>query len=447
VYGEGLPLIDEATLALTVMLWLAAALLASRTLTFVVSFRFKRQTGSPPPSLLTDLLSGLIWLGTLTTLSVVEFNVSPSAAVATSGVLIAVIGFAVRSLVADLFYGVTMAIERPFEIGDWVRLADGSTGRVEEMTWRAVKLVSRDNVKIVVPNAKLAMEEIVNFDQPEPYWRKREKLVLGYEVPPRQVADLLAAAVQEVPESAGVPMQPEARIVGYEEHGIEWELRFWLPDFERNSEISQKIHEAILRNMRFAGIRVPRPREEVFIAELESERASDRMVSLSWIHHVELFQPLSEQEREDLQAAAHRRSVSAGTEIVRQGEAGSSLFVIQQGSFDVLIQEGGEAPEITSTMGPGKIFGELSLLTGSPRSASVRAATNGTVFEITKAEVEPLLNNRPELARELAEVLADRRLADEARSLTDSNENRDAKRRGIVANILTGARTFFRLAA
>ena len=176
--------------------------------------------------------------------------------------------------------------------------------------------------------------------------------------------------------------------------------------------IGQKIHEAILRNMRFAGIRVPRPREEVFIAELETERASDRMASESWIHHVELFQPLSEIERENLQAAAHRRSVNAGTEIVRQGEAGSSLFVIQQGSFDVLIQDGHDAPEITSTMGPGKIFGELSLLTGAPRSASVRAATNGTVFEITKADVEPLLNIRPELAWEVAEVLAVRRLAD-----------------------------------
>jgi CRP-like cAMP-binding protein len=340
-----------------------------------------------------------------------------------------------------------MAIERPFEIGEWVRLADGSTGRVEEMTWRAVKLISPENLKIVVPNAKLAMEEIVNFDQPERFWRKRHTLVLGYEVPPRQVSELLATAIREVPESAGIPRKPEARIIGYEEQGIEWELRFWVPDFDSGPEVTQKIHEALLRNMRFAGIRVPRPREEVFVAELMSERDSDRVSSESWIHHVELFQPLSAAEREQLQAVAHRQTVQPGTEIVRQGEAGSSLFVIQQGSFDVLIQEEENAAEIMRTMGPGAIFGELSLLTGSPRSATVRAATGGTVFEITKADVEPLLNDRPELAREFAEVLADRRLADAERTSNGVPESREEERRGIVANILNGARSFFRLAA
>jgi small-conductance mechanosensitive channel len=445
-YAPDAPLFSQAILVLRVLLWLSGAFLASRVGGLLITYRLLSQTGNPPPSLLTDIISALIWLGTVTTLLVVEFDVSPSAAVATSGVLIAVIGFAVRSLVADLFYGVTMAIERPFEIGDWVRLADGSTGKVEEMTWRAVKLVSRENMKIVVPNAKLAMEEITNFDQPEPYWRKSHTLLLGYDVPPRQVSELLAAAVREVPESAGVPKAPEARIIGYHEQGIEWEFRFWVPDFERASEVSQKIHEALLRNMRFAGIRVPRPREEVFFAELTSERHSDRVHSENWINHVELFSPLSASEREQLQAVAERKAVSAGAEVVRQGEAGSSLFVIQQGSFDVLIQEGESAAEIMRTMGPGAIFGELSLLTGSPRSATVRAATGGTVFEITKANIEPLLSNRPELARDFAEVLADRRLADAERN-TSSSDEREAQRSGIIANILNGARTFFRLAA
>jgi len=432
---------------LRVVLWLSGALLAGRLATVLIEQSFARRSGRQPPKLLPDLIAGLIWIAMLTALSVVEFGVSPSAALATSGVLIAVVGFAVRSLLADLFYGLTMAIERPFEIGDWIQLAEGDVGRVVEMTWRAVKLVSPSNNKIVVPNAKLATEQIVNFDQPEPYWRKSFNLILGYEVPPRQVRQILETAVREIPESAAVPRAPETRIVGYLEQGVEWELRYWLPNFDTASETSHRIHEALLQSMQFAGIRVPRPREEIFMAELVSERASDKSGSEQWIHRVELFAPVEIAERTALQKNARRLDLKPGDEVVTQDEEGSSLFVIQQGSFDVLIREQDGSFVHTGNMGPGSIFGELSLLTGSRRSATVRAATPGIVFEITKDQLEPLITSRPDLARQFAGVLADRRMADSLRNGSKDEGNLEDARRGIVTNILNGAKSFFRIAA
>jgi small-conductance mechanosensitive channel len=430
-----------------ITLWLATAWLVVRLSMHGVNRSFARRSGRQPPKLLLDLLAGVIWIAVLSALSVVEFGVSPSAALATSGVLIAVVGFAVRSLLADLFYGITMAIERPFEIGDWVQLADGATGRVEEMTWRAVKLVSHTNNKIVVPNAKLATEQIVNFDQPQSFWRKSHTIILSYEVAPAQVAQLLETAVREVPESTNIPRPPEIRILGYHEQGVEWELRYWVPDYNRGSEVAQKVQEALLRNMRFAGIRVPRPREDIFLAELVHERESDRSSTEQWIQHVELFAPVSRDQRLELQQNARRLQFVPGDDVVRQGEVGDSLFVILQGSFEVLITGESGAEDHAGHMGAGSIFGELSLLTGSPRSATVRAVTDGVVYEITKSQVEPLLTGQPDLARKFAMVLADRRLADTTRNGADSQATLEEQRRGIITNILNGARSFFRLAA
>jgi small-conductance mechanosensitive channel len=274
------------------LLWLASIWLAMRVLTGVVRGRTERRTQRPAPALLLDLLAGTVWLVGLSGLAVVVFGVAPSAAFATSGMVIAVVGFAVRHMVADLFYGVTLALERPFEIGDWIQLQDEVIGRVSEMTWRAVKLVTPANIKVIVPNSTLAIEEIKNYDQPDSTFRSALQITLGYDVATDEAERLLLSAVEQVPESAALPHHPDARIVAYENHGVTWELRFWLPDFPTSARVTQLVNTALLRALYFAGISVPRRREEVFVGGLEQERAADAAVLENWIDRIALFAPI-----------------------------------------------------------------------------------------------------------------------------------------------------------
>lgn len=432
-------------LFVAVLFWGALALVASRLGQLLLHRYFLRGNGRPPPQLLKNLLGAVIWLVLLSYLMVAEFGVTPSAALATSGLLLAIIGFAVRSLVADLFYGVTIAVERPFEIGDWIELADGTRGQVEEMTWRAVRLITPANLKVVVPHTKLAAEHIINFDQPEPCWRDSEQLTLPYEVTPSQVEQLLLATVREVPDSARINRIPEARITGYNDRGVEWELRYWLPSFDDASRVRQLWQTALLKNLRFAGLRVPRQAEEVYVSALDQERTSERLVADRWIDRVDLFRPLPVAERHRLQLEAERRELAAGETLVQQGESGSSLFVLQSGTCDVLISHDNVTSEVVGVMGTGSVFGELSLLTGSARSATVRAATAVVAFEITKKCLEPLLQQHPDLVLELATILADRRLADEERAELRNGSARGATRQGTIEKLLKGARAFFQL--
>jgi len=237
-------------LVLRVCAWAAGAALAVLLVNRLIRRRVKRRAGSEAPRLLLDLVGGAIALTAICAVAVIEFGVAPMAAVTTSGVVIAVLGFAVRHMIADLFYGVTLALERPFEIGNWIKVSDGTgdetIGRVDEFTWRAVKLVTRANLNVFVPNSIIATTRLTNFDQPEPMWRNTLRITLGYDVPVSQAERVLLSVVARVPESASLPATPEARVVEYEEYGVVWELRFWVPSYEACSRVTQRIHDALL---------------------------------------------------------------------------------------------------------------------------------------------------------------------------------------------------------
>ncbi len=441
--GEPRP---EVRAGLEAALWIASTWMASRIVASATRMEFNRRSGHLPPRLLLDLIVAAIWLGSLASMAVFVFGVTPSAAVTTSGMLIAVVGFAVRSLVADLFWGVTMAMERPFEIGNWIGLRDGATGRVVEMTWRAVKLVTRDNLKLIVPNSQLATEMIINYDQPEPIWRSSLRITLAYDVTAEQVARLLTSAVHQVTESAEVPRPPDALITGYEEHGVIWELRFWLPDYGTSAAVTQRVHEALLRNLHFAGIAVPRPREEVLIGPLEQERLAEAVAVRDWIQRIDVFAAIPLEDRARLQAQARRHEVPPAHEIVRQGEAGSSLFVLHEGTLEVWIENGAEL-ERAAILKPGDVFGEMSLLTGAPRSATVRTASSAIVHEVTREDLEPLMRRHPELAREMAACMAERQFADTQRDAARSEAEIDIERKRATTQILERVRRFFKLPA
>src|SRR5262245_18481697 len=425
-----------------VAIWATGAWLVARVIALLLRGVFERRSGHQAPALLIDIASGAALLAVLSLMLVVEFGVPPTTAFATSGLLIAMIGFAVRSLVADLFYGLTMAIERPFEIGNWIRLNDGIIGRVEEMTWRAVKLVTKENLRIIVPNTLLAAEHLVNYDQPRPHWRNSFSIVLDYDVSPNDVERILMTAVAQVPESARVPHAPEARIVELEAHGVRWELRYWLPDYATSSEVSQRVQQALLEHLRFAGIDVPPEREHVFLGRVRAERTG-AVHLLEWIEHVDLFSTLDKTERAELQRRSRAKRIAAGTDVVTQGEQGSSLFVVIDGALSVRIESTSGASEAVRTLGPGAVFGELSLLTGASRSATVTALTDTIVHEITKGDIEPLLHKNPELARQFAEIVTDRRFADERRVAARSKRDADAERAGMVEHLLARALSFF----
>jgi len=125
---------------------------------------------------------------------------------------------------------------------------------------------------------------------------------------------------------------------------------------------------------------------------------------------IQLFKPFADGELAGLAERMTMRQFAPGAQIIIAGDTGQSMFLLSEGLTSVLVK--GEDGEVdVATLRPGDFFGEMSLLTGDPRSATIMAPSETVAFEIDKEDMIPLLDANPDAAELLAIAVADRRLA------------------------------------
>jgi CRP-like cAMP-binding protein len=139
------------------------------------------------------------------------------------------------------------------------------------------------------------------------------------------------------------------------------------------------------------------------------------------------FEALDDQQIWKLAEKAIRQDCSADAVIVRQGETGDSLFILAEGLLTVDIRDP-EGREIeVARLEPGACFGEMSLLTGEPRSATIRAATDSVVYEIRKEHLRPFMEKNEAVVKRLSELMADRQLAEAYKKLVNAITQADGR--------------------
>jgi small-conductance mechanosensitive channel/CRP-like cAMP-binding protein len=395
-----------AVLAVTV---LAGAWLLVRLLD-VVLWRgvVERRAGAPVPRLLVDLCAAMVWLTAIIVIAVWALQVEVFGLVATSSVTIAVIGFALRDIIASLFAGMALSLEKPYTIGDWIEVETGTVGRVEQVGWLTTRAVTRDGIGLIVPNARLATGIWRNYTHPRPEWRDSVRVTLDYSVPSDLAERLLIAALHEVRAVVRQPQRPDVKIAELGEHGVVWVARYWLGDYGTAQEVRFLVQKAILRHLHYAGIEPPRLQPEAAPRVVHAAPAAPHEHLARLLAEHELFGAIEPALRQQLIRGAERRWCRASVPIVRAGEPGSSMFVVVEGLLRVAIPDPDGREVRADDMTPGSIFGEFSLLTGEPRSATVTPFVDSVVYEIGKEDLQPILEQSPDLAQELSRILAAR---------------------------------------
>jgi small-conductance mechanosensitive channel/CRP-like cAMP-binding protein len=432
--------------ALESLVLIAGALLIIRLLHVLVWHGLvTRQSGGPPPRLLTDLVDVAVLTITLTLVIAFVFDMPVNGLIATSGVAVAVIGFALKSMISDLFSGIAITIERPFRIGDWIEIQSGAVGQVRTMSWRATGLDLESGLHLVVPNSQLSEMVLKIYDRPEPHWRDELDIMFGYDVSAHQAERVLLSAAADVPEVAASG-EPHVRIMSFDEKGVVWRLRFWVPDYPSCGPLRYAVQRNILRNLHFSGITLPLPR--LYTQMPVPESPSSTRDTGAFIRRVPLFAMLRNEELADLVAASAHRLVSSGTAVVGLGDRGDSLFLVKDGLLEVLLAGADGEPLSIARLQSGHFFGEMSLLTGAPRAATVRAVVDSTVIEINKAAMEPILMRRVELMEAMSTVLADRQLMNARAGEVSRTPSEVREERRTLAHLLLGRmRAFFRIGA
>lgn len=269
-----------------------------------------------------------------------------------------------------------------------------------------------------------------------------------YEASPRRVEEALRGAARGV---TGVRAEPAPFVLtrDFADRGITYLLHFYIDDFSRRDRVDSEVRQRVWHALHRAGISIPVPIRTVRLhqagAEAEQRERDARARRLRALQGVDFLAALPADALERLSALCRTCHYMAGEEIIRQGETGHELYILQSGEVAVLLGRGPDRSIAeVARLGPGKFFGEMSLMTGEPRSATIQAIQDCELAVVDKASFQQILAEAPHLAERITEVLIERQAALEESISVRMARNPDERAAKSNA-LLTTIRQFFSL--
>jgi CRP-like cAMP-binding protein len=305
---------------------------------------------------------------------------------------------------------------------------------VLEVRWRQTTIETRNWETVVVPNSFLVKNSfmILGRRQGEPLqWRRLITFHVDYRYSPTQVIGTVEEAVRRAP-IPGVASEPLANCVlmDMRDSFHTYTLRYWLTDLQRDDPTDSLVRTRIFFALKRAGIPLTMPAHAIFVTSDSEDRRTRKAHDLDQsrqkvLREAELFRNLTPDEVDELAEGLRFAPFSAGEVLTTQGSVGHDLYLVHQGKVSIRVSAGGIDTEVAQ-LGAGSFFGERSLMTGEKRSATTVALTDVVCYRLAKEQLESILKRRPELAEQVAEVLARRAHELDARrkDLTDAARER-----------------------
>lgn len=387
-------------------LGLAAALINLAVLALLNPLRQDRVPDRFPTILQDAIVIGLLVL--------VATFVFEEQLLTTSAVSAVVVGFALQDTLGNAFAGLAIQSEKPFHVGHWVRVADFE-GRVTEVTWRATKIRTKAGNSVIVPNNVIGKEAIINYSFPGLPTRLEVEVGASYLAPPNQVKKAIREAIDNAKYVLKSPA-PDVLLVAFDASAITYRARFWIDDFEKDEIARNEVRTAIYYAFERHGIEIPWPITVEYHREWPDANSEEkRRVREALVAGVDLFATLSDEQRREIAAGAVIARFGDGDAIVRQGQPGDSMYVIGTGTAVVVLEDtGADSRREIATIEAGSYFGEMSLLTGAPRSATVIARGDTTLLEIGAGLFRRLAAASPYTVEQIGVAAATRRAQLEA---------------------------------
>ena len=328
-----------------------------------------------------------------------------------------VIGFALQDTLGNLFAGLAIQIEKPFRVGHWVNVG-GRDGLVGEITWRATKIRTRAGNFIVVPNSVIARDSVTNYSQPTMESRIDVEVGASYETSPNDVKAVILDTLKDEPLLAR-DRHPTVAIADFAASAITYRVMVWIDDYTNAERVHDAVRSRIYYAFRRNRITIPFPIQVQIEGNPEAPAVADPGRFDAVMERVDIFVPLTAAQRSELRASARPYVYAAGETIVRQGDPGGSMFVLVRGEASVTLDSSrAELARLTT----GSFFGEMSVLTGEPRTATVRAVIDCELLEISVDAFRQFLLANPTVVDRLGHAVATRRSEIDQRRAADATQ-------------------------
>jgi CRP-like cAMP-binding protein len=392
-----------------------------------------------------------------------QAGLNPSEALATGAVTTAVLALSLQSTLVNVIGGVALQLDGSIREGDWIQLENGRQGRVTDVRWRHTMLETRDWDTLIVPNSVLLTSQFMVLGRrdgkavPRRYW---VRFHVDHSIAPSRVIQVVTEALHGAPIDR-VASDPKPNVICEEmaherRHSFSlYAVRYWLTDLAHDDPTSSAVRARIHAALRRAGIPLAKPLAAVVVSKdtegaREQKQRADLEEKAAALATCDLFRTLSKAEQLELAQGMRYAPFCAGEVITKQGAVAHWLYILTSGHAEIrarMVTKKNEVSEdrFVRALEAPAFFGEMGLMTGEPRLASVVATTDVECFRLDRAGFARIITERPELTRELADILATRRVELQAVLDGTGGASKQAQRANEEARIFGAIQRFFGL--
>jgi len=390
------------------------------------------------PEIISLLIQALLFgIPTLMVLSSV-FDFELTSILATSGVLAAIVGLAIQANLSNMLSGIFVNIERPFSSNEWVTIGD-KIGLVADVTWRSTRLRTLENTEITIPNEVVASSVITNWSRND-----KKRMSEGFHIfntfsfhpkhDPQHISQLILNALKKVkPVDGRAHLNFQwVKFNDVDEYGLKFTVGFDCLDrmlkFSQQNVVMLEIH----KTLKHAGIsmsagrlytnleeeagfhalksnsRIPEHFDPEFYGEFNPYNETIKNKVL--LQKVPIFMSMTDEEIDLIANNCKRSHYDISDLIIKQNDPGDSLFVIADGVVSVQVEQASGDLFTVSKLGVGDFFGEMSLMTGEPRTANIIAESPTVTLSVEKGIIKKVFEKNPRVSDMISDVLAKRKV-------------------------------------
>ncbi len=406
---------------------------------------FRKKKGTEVPKFLHELVALVIFfLSLMFVLSgIYREGQALAGLLAGSGVVAIILGFAMQDLLGNIISGIALEIGKPFKRGDWL-IYETHRAEVIEVNWRSTRLRNHDDVYLDIPNNQIVKHALLNLSYPNKVHAERIQVGIDYNIAPNLVREALFRAVSNGFSVMKNP-SPKVFLKEFGDSAVIYEIKFWMERDDLYNDIMDSVRTNVWYELNRHNIKIPYPIRTIQVDRRPSRQQSVTPVLMDTLRKQKFFLCMDDAQIDRMLASAKLLRYGRGESLIKQGSEGDSMFVLVSGTVDVHINHDGRLTYV-ATLKAGDYFGEMSLLTGEKRSATVIANSDCESLKIDKMSFAEVLQSNPELLQKLSEMLAQRRLETEG-ILHSSTEKKtiEIKQEEYTANFLSRLSSFFQL--
>jgi CRP-like cAMP-binding protein len=368
-----------------------------------------------------------------------------------STVITAALAFSLQATLGNLWGGIALQLDNTCRIGDWIRF-EGVTGQIVSIRWRYLAMATTTNETVIIPNAKLVNNHVHVLGRRGDFrvpLRHTVPFAVVYSVPPSQVIAIVRDALlrSEIPTMAMDP-PPQCVCLGFDDNGIQYGAIYWLTDLGRDMGTDSDVRVHVYAALQRHGMQIPYPHRVLIRDRTENrEAALNRELEERGrvLAQVPLFSAFTADERRALASELVTCNYVGGDVVSRHGDVADCLYILSSGTVTVYgAAQGNEPRPRLAVLTAPDYFGEMGVLTGQPRTATIVTEGEATCYRLDKPGFDAILRARPALVDALSEVIADRQSAND-KTLALSAEARARQANTRATELVRRIRQFFDL--